>query len=343
MPSWSKNAAGGGPREPINARSETIAEKPTFRKLVSGRRCIVPADGYFEWQKISSKVKQPFFFRFPDTVKSEGTIIKDESKEDIKLEDIKDEVKQEYDPESRHPLTMAGLYDVWQDRETGEKIYTYCIITVPSAKKTAFVHDRMPAIIGSFLTCPSFDLNSLSNCLFPIYIDPSLVDMWLSPNIPFEEVAPLLQPYEDIDYYPVSNVVGNVRNDSIECVLPVSIKSEHSSPIKATSSSASPTKAITNFFRSVKDENLVKKEDPIKPERDAWADDVEVVEETTTESRRHKRKQRAEGFKIKAEKPASVITLDDDDEEDEEYQKLVSYRPKRLKLEEPQNVIVLGD
>ena len=43
---------------------------------------------------------------------------------------------------------MAGLYDIWQNRETGEKVYTYCIITVPSAKKTEFVHERMPAILG---------------------------------------------------------------------------------------------------------------------------------------------------------------------------------------------------
>jgi putative SOS response-associated peptidase YedK len=166
MPSWSKSALGGGPREPINARSETISEKPTFKKLVTGKRCIVPADGYFEWQKLNAKQRQPFFFRFPATIKADPNETQvDEKKDFIKDEHVKEEeIKYEFDPEERHPLTMAGLYDVWQNRETGEKIYTYCIITVPSAKKTQFVHERMPAIIRSFAAW-SFPVEILSQKL----------------------------------------------------------------------------------------------------------------------------------------------------------------------------------
>jgi hypothetical protein len=148
--------------------------------------------------------------------------------------------------------------------------------------------------------------------------------MWLSPNIPYEEVAPLLTPYEDIEYYPVSNVVGNVRNDSIECVLPVSVfKTEASvgSPTK------SPVKAITNFFKSVK-QDPVKKE-TIKDEEKIFENaTIEVLEETTTEARYRKRKERAEEYKIKSEqKHADVIALDDADDEE------IKSPPKRVKRE----------
>ena len=176
--------------------------------------------------------------------------------------------------------------------------------------------------------------------------DPSLIDLWLSPNVPFEDVMPFLHPYEDVDYYPVSDVVGNVRNDSVKCVLKIDPNMASKPSI-----SSSPTKAITSFFKSTKDDpgvdfdgQEVKKELKKEPKRERKIDPkverrpkvesvdsdlVEVVEETTTEARRKKRKERVHEHKMKSpDTTVEVIDLDDDLVESKPAVK----RPKRERV-----------
>jgi putative SOS response-associated peptidase YedK len=95
----------------INARSETIDTKPTFRRLLSQNRCIIPANGYFEWQKHEGG-KIPYYFHAPDS-------------------DL---------------LSFAGLFDTWKDAE-GVEIQSYTILTRQANKQVDSIHHRMPVIV----------------------------------------------------------------------------------------------------------------------------------------------------------------------------------------------------
>ena len=110
VPSWAKEKAIGA--RMINARSETLAEKPSFRSAFRRRRCLVLADGYYEWQR-SGAVKQPYYIGFADGA----------------------------------PFGMAGLWERWSDPASGEPLESCCIVTTTPAASVAHVHDRMPVII----------------------------------------------------------------------------------------------------------------------------------------------------------------------------------------------------
>jgi putative SOS response-associated peptidase YedK len=109
VPSWAKDPKIG--YRMINARAETVAEKPAFRRSLASRRCLVPATGFFEWQKHGAS-KTPYYIR-----------LKDESL-----------------------FAFAGLYDVWVDDE-GRPLKSYTIITTAPNTLLAPVHDRMPVIL----------------------------------------------------------------------------------------------------------------------------------------------------------------------------------------------------
>ncbi len=109
VPAWSKE-----PRtsfSTINARAETIATSAVFRGPFKSRRCLVPASGFYEWQKLE-KGKQPFCIR-------------------LRGGDL---------------FAFAGLYDIWRDRE-GNELYSYTIITTAPNELVAPIHNRMPAIL----------------------------------------------------------------------------------------------------------------------------------------------------------------------------------------------------
>ena len=110
VPRWTRDLRGA--KRPINARAETVSEKPSFANLMKNRRCLVPASGFFEWKKEGTK-KIPFYL---------------------------------YQPES--PLfAFAGLYDQWKDPEEN-LLMTYTIITVEPNDLVAKIHNRMPAILS---------------------------------------------------------------------------------------------------------------------------------------------------------------------------------------------------
>jgi len=109
IPSWSKDPAIGV--KMINARSETVAEKPSFRSAFKRHRCLILADGFYEWRKQSGK-KQPFYFQLQD-----GS-----------------------------PFAFAGLWERWQALE-GDVLETCTILTTEANQLVAQVHDRMPVIL----------------------------------------------------------------------------------------------------------------------------------------------------------------------------------------------------
>jgi putative SOS response-associated peptidase YedK len=110
VPSWAREKSIGA--RMINARAETLGEKPSFRSAYRRRRCLVLADGYYEWQR-SGAVKQPYFITLAD----------------------------------HEPFGMAGLWESWRDPAGGEPLESCCIVTTRAAPEIAHVHDRMPVII----------------------------------------------------------------------------------------------------------------------------------------------------------------------------------------------------
>lgn len=111
IPSWRKTEEGRLPQRFINARIESILDKPTFRQAFKTHRCLVPASGYFEWKEIHAK-KQPFY------IFSEEEPI----------------------------LGFAGIWDVWKTPE-GNQIETLAILTRASVENLQIVHERMPVVI----------------------------------------------------------------------------------------------------------------------------------------------------------------------------------------------------
>ena len=109
VPAWAKDLSIGA--KMINARSETVAEKPAFRKALAERRCLIPADGFYEWKTIEG-VKQPFRIVRPD----------------------------------RAPFAFAGLWEVWRDKQSGEEVKTCTILTTDAAASIKDIHHRMPVI-----------------------------------------------------------------------------------------------------------------------------------------------------------------------------------------------------
>lgn len=110
VPRWVKD-----PREfplLVNARVETMAEKPAFRDALKHGRCIIPASGYYEWHTNPDKSKQPYYITLADD----------------------------------RPMALAGLYATWVGPE-GEEIDSIATITVPANGQLSAVHDRMPAIL----------------------------------------------------------------------------------------------------------------------------------------------------------------------------------------------------
>ena len=114
VPSWSDDLAIGS--RMINARSETVAEKPSFRKAFAKQRCLIPADGYFEWQTRQGEgkpTKQPYWIHLPD----------------------------------EKPFVFAGLWEC-NTKATGETVLTCTVLTAAAAPEIACLHDRMPVLIA---------------------------------------------------------------------------------------------------------------------------------------------------------------------------------------------------
>jgi putative SOS response-associated peptidase YedK len=109
VPSWAKEPASG--HRTINARAETVAERPSFRGPLRYHRCLVPASGFYEWRK-THRGKQPYYIHLP-----------------------------------AEPLfAFAGLYDTWHAPD-GSELWTYTIITTEANALMAPIHDRMPVIL----------------------------------------------------------------------------------------------------------------------------------------------------------------------------------------------------
>ena len=110
VPGWATALAIGA--KLINARAETVAEKPSFRAAFKQRRCLILADGFYEWQRIDRKTKQPYYFQLA----------------------------------SKQPFAFAGLWERWQGE--GDVIETCTILTTQANELLQPIHDRMPVMLA---------------------------------------------------------------------------------------------------------------------------------------------------------------------------------------------------
>lgn len=147
VPSWAKDPKIGA--KMINARADTLLVKPAFRNLVATRRCLIPADGFYEWLKRDDGPKQPVFIRRRDG----------------------------------NPMAFAGLWDVWRDREDPDAEWSRSctIITTHANTLVAPVHDRMPVVVpedawDEWLDPANGDTASLTAMLQPAEAD--LLELW---------------------------------------------------------------------------------------------------------------------------------------------------------------------
>jgi len=119
VPSWAKDVSIGS--RMINARAETVDSKPSFRQAFTRRRCLLPADGFYEWQQVAGNGKtrkQPYFIH-----RADGGV-----------------------------LAFAGLYEIWRDKSLPEDhprawLWTSTIITTRAEDSVGQIHDRMPMVI----------------------------------------------------------------------------------------------------------------------------------------------------------------------------------------------------
>lgn len=135
VPSWAKEKSIGN--RMINARAETLAEKPAYRRAFRDRRCLVLADGWYEWQQRPDG-KQPWFIRARDG----------------------------------QPLGLAGLWESWRDPASGETTESCTIVTIDAPGPLADIHHRMPAVVpaegmAAWLDPTQRDTASLARWLAP--------------------------------------------------------------------------------------------------------------------------------------------------------------------------------
>ncbi|MEM1264280.1 MAG: SOS response-associated peptidase [Pseudomonadota bacterium] len=159
VPFWAKDIAIGN--RLINARAETVPEKPAFRSAYKRRRCLVPADGYYEWHRTNNG-KQPYFVTSAD----------------------------------EQPFAMAGLWESWTDKESGDDVETFTLLTREPNDTLAQLHHRMPVIVTA-----------------------AEADAWLLGSMPaMGSSAPALPSDDAFGFRAVSKRVNNPRNKD-EAVL----------------------------------------------------------------------------------------------------------------------------
>lgn len=179
VPSWAKDVSVG--QRMINARAETVADKPAFRAAFQRRRCILPADGFYEWSSptpASGTKKQPWFIHRPDG----------------------------------EPYAFAGLWERWKgstsERDEGPRaapaadaLRTCTIITTAANERMRQLHDRMPVI--------------LPRSAWNVWLDPDVQDRQLLSSL----LVPA--PSELIEFHAVATEVNNARNKGAHLVDPV--------------------------------------------------------------------------------------------------------------------------
>lgn len=165
IPFWAKDPSIG--LKMINARAESLLEKPAFRNPFERKRCLVPTSGFYEWKKTGSD-KVPYFIR-------------------LRGQDI---------------FSFAGLYDIWKDAE-GRVVKSYTIITTEPNKLISQIHNRMPVVLrhqdeSDWIGYGIHNLDKLSLLLKPYdYGDMEAYPVTKEVNNPKNDTPDLIKPYKE--------------------------------------------------------------------------------------------------------------------------------------------------
>jgi putative SOS response-associated peptidase YedK len=162
IPHWVKSKVDADKlkAQTLNARSETVFEKPSFRSYITNNRCLVIADGFFEWMDFQKK-KYPHFIY-------------------LKKKDV---------------FCFAGIYSSWTDKETGEHLNTFSILTTDANPMMAHIHN--------------------SKKRMPVIVPPRLYKKWLTPDLPKESIVSFFIPYPDSEMqnHPISKRITSRTDD----------------------------------------------------------------------------------------------------------------------------------
>ena len=151
LDSWKSNL--------INARAETIEEKPSFKNGFKKRPCLIPVSGFYEWDKN----KQPYYFHREKSL-----------------------------------FALAGIWESWTNPETEEKLLSCTILTTQAKGNITDIHHRMPVVIP-----------------------PEYYDLWLK-ELDGRKMLVDSLPEPELQLYPVSKTVNSPKNDSLDCIEPIS-------------------------------------------------------------------------------------------------------------------------
>ena len=156
VPFWAKDPSIGN--RMINARAETVAEKPSYRAAFRHRRCVVLADGFYEWRR-DNDTKTPYFISLA----------------------------------SGEPFALAGLWESWTDKQSGESLQTTTLITTEANEFMRSLHHRMPVVMQA-----------------------AAAGEWLAGSAePIEQAA---ERTPDLQAWPVDRRVNNARNEGEELI-----------------------------------------------------------------------------------------------------------------------------
>jgi len=240
IPSWHRGDPKDFAYNMSNARSDTLLDKRSFKSpLEKGKRCVVLAEGFFEWETLKGGKKQPYYIYFKKDstveVKVEDTSVCEDGKSKVQetSQPDADDASSSYSgSETKRLLTMAGLFDHWQapkgSSNEDKDLYSYTIITVDSSASLNWLHNRMPAILdGEEEICQWLDYG----------------------EVPWDKALDLVKPKDCLEWHPVSTVVNNSRNKSAECIQRIDLSKQQEKPVSGTLFSyfkRSPKKGMTS-------------------------------------------------------------------------------------------------
>ena len=186
VPFWAKDVNVGA--RMINARAESVRTKPAFREPFRRRRCLIVADGFYEWRQENAEQKGAESGEIPagrKTPARKNTTVR----------------KQPYyiTAAGGRPFALAGLWEQWAPPGS-QRLDTCTIVTTAASDEIAWIHDRMP-----------------------VMLEPARFGTWLNTAAPPEAAEALLRPYAGaLAAQPVSTRVNSVRNDDPHCIAPMS-------------------------------------------------------------------------------------------------------------------------
>ncbi|XP_072015837.1 abasic site processing protein HMCES-like [Amphiura filiformis] len=206
VPSWHKGNPSTVSYKMNNCRSEGMTEKVSFKRpFEKGKRCVVLADGFYEWKTGKDGIKQPYFIYLNQTTPVTDSQLRIDP--DITTPPEQDDMLEEEEVKGQEwtghrLLTMAGLFDIWRPADGSDPLYTFTVITIESHPSFSWLHHRMPAVLDG----------------------EDAIRNWLDyGTVPHKQAMSLIKAVDSLAWHPVTTEVGNSRYKEKNCVKPIEL------------------------------------------------------------------------------------------------------------------------